>query len=31
LVYNPDIAHAFMDVPFLYKVSMITDFVNEKF
>jgi hypothetical protein len=31
LVSNPDIAHAFMDVPFLYKVSMITDFVNEKF
>ncbi|XP_020400245.1 uncharacterized protein [Zea mays] len=31
LVSNPDIAHAFMDVPLLYKVSMITDFVNEKF
>jgi hypothetical protein len=31
LVSYPDIAHAFMDVSLLYKVSMITDFVNEKF
>jgi hypothetical protein len=31
LVSNPDVAHAFMDVPLLYKVSTITDFVNEKF
>lgn len=24
-------AHAFMDVTFLYKISMVTDFVDEKF
>jgi hypothetical protein len=31
LVANPNITYAFMDVPLLYKISMGTDFVNEKF
>jgi hypothetical protein len=31
LVANPNITYAFMDVPLFYKISMVTNFVNEKF
>jgi hypothetical protein len=31
LVANPDIVYALMDVPLVCKVSMVTDFVSEKF
>lgn len=31
LVANPNIVYAFMDVPLFYKISMVTNFVNEMF